>query len=188
MSSTPKSTWMTLVHSLQPGNTTYFHMKKSCFCCEANSFSVNPLKCELAIQDSDLLGYWLTPLGLMPWHKNLSQMCGCLAVVNHYQWICSQNAPISCLCSSVSLANPPSDGQSKWTLHWNAWKPLWCSTASLSTHISTNFFTYILMLCTITWVPTLSKTTGSVSFWSLNLNDFQCKYTVGIRNLSPSSL
>ncbi len=142
--------------------------KKVLLHLEVNGFTVNPLKCKWAVNETDWLGYWLVLTGLKPWKKrisailkkeqpcNLKEMHGFLGAVNAYCLMWSKHAhlfkPLSDESGKKTFAGPL-----KRIKPSNTWKLSWLQMSSWHTPTIACHFTSTMMPLIIKWVLSLSN-------------------------------
>jgi transposase InsO family protein len=96
-----------------------------------NGFTVKPEKCEWAVQETNFLGFWLTPNGLKPWKKKidailnldkpktLKQLRAFVGLVNYYKIFFKGRAHIMAPLTDLNGLDPE-EGKRRFSKHWTA--------------------------------------------------------------------
>ena len=131
-------------------------------------FTINLLKCEWTVQETDFLGHWITPNGIKPWHKkvdailhlqpptNVKQLRSFLGMVNYYRdmWPYRTHvlAPLTALMGKCSFISTPECQQA-----FDQMKALISSDGLLAFRTIPNHSTSKRMLANISWALSLNK-------------------------------
>ena len=154
---------------------------------ENMGFTINPLKCEWAIQEMDFLGHWLTPNGVKPWCKkvdtilhlqpptNVKQLRSFLGMVNYYRdmWMRHTHviAPLTALTGKGSFIWTPECQQA-----FDQMKALVSSNAFLAFPDHTQPFDIKTDACEYQLGSVIKQNGCPIAYYSRKLNSAQCNY------------
>ena len=155
-----------------------------------NGFSVNPRKCEWAVQETNFLGYWLTPNGLKPWHKKIDtilwlqhprtikDLCSFISTVTYY---CTMFPKCAHILTPFTALTSQKSGNVAWSAEcqhaFDTIKTILSSDVLLRYPDHNKPFHVYTDASDLQLATVIVQDDRPVAFYSCKLNAAQCNYT-----------